>query len=125
MQVATVVVVDDEPPIVGLLCDTLDDAGYTAVSCLFGAKAYPCVLEHLPQLVLLDVQMPGVDGIQVFEQIRSNPLTMAIPVIFLTANSQLVKQRLPDYRARGAALLPKPFDLETLLNLVEQFAKAS
>jgi CheY-like chemotaxis protein len=116
----TIVVVDDEAPIVEVVCDVLSDADITAVGCTHGRDAYPCILEHHPQAVILDVQMPDVDGITLFQQLRADPSTSELPVIFFTANSHMLKQRLPDYRDQGATLLPKPFDLDRLLTEVER-----
>ncbi len=115
-----VIVVDDEPPIVDVVCDVLEDAGIHASSCPYGNQAAACIQSKHPQLVILDVQMPGVDGIELFEQLRADPVTAGLPVIFLTANSLSLNRRLPDYRARGAVLLPKPFQIRRLVEMVIQ-----
>ena len=114
----TVVVVDDEPPIVEVVCEALEEEEITAVACAHGHEAYPCIRRHRPKVVILDVQMPGVDGIEVFQRLRADPATSAIPVIFFTANAQKVLQRIPNYRALGAQLLSKPFDVDKLLDMV-------
>ena len=64
--------------------------------------------------------MPCVDGIEVFQQMRAEPSTANIPVIFFTANSHILKERLPNYQELGATLLPKPFDIAKLIDLVEE-----
>lgn len=115
-----VVVVDDEPAIMEVVCDVLDEANVAPIACLSGAGAFACITRTRPQAVILDVQMPGVDGIEVFQRMRADPATSAIPVIFFTANADKLKQRLPDYDSRGAALLPKPFHVEKLLDLVNK-----
>ncbi len=115
-----VVVVDDEPPIVAVVCDVLHDEGFTTVSCQHGREAFSCILQSRPELVILDIQMPEVDGIQVFRQVRAEPRTQHIPVIFFTANSHILQQRLPNYHELGAELLPKPFDVDSLLELVSK-----
>lgn len=114
-----VVVVDDEPAIVEVVCEVLDDADVDAVACYHGHLAHSCIRDAQPNLVILDVQMPGVDGIEVFRLMREDPLTRAIPVIFFTANADKLKQRLPTYHAMNAELLPKPFNVAKLLDLVE------
>ena len=116
----TVVVVDDEQPIVDIVCEVLDDAGLAAVSCVHGHEAFGCIRRTQPHVVILDVQMPGVDGIQIFRTMRSDPKTSSIPVIFFTANASKLKTWLPEYKQMGAQLLPKPFDLEKLLTMVNQ-----
>lgn len=114
----TVVVVDDEPAIVDVVCDALDDADLETVGCLHGQEAHACIRAIQPKVVILDVQMPGVDGVEVFHSIRADPETQAIPVIFFTANANKLRQRLPNYQRMGAELLPKPFNLDRLLDLV-------
>jgi CheY-like chemotaxis protein len=116
-----VVVVDDEPAIVEMVCDVLEDEEILAIPCPHGPEAYACILEQQPAVVILDLQMPIVDGIEVFRMLRADLRTMNIPVIFLTANAHMLRERLPHYPAMKATLLPKPFNVITLLTLVEQF----
>lgn len=115
----TVVVVDDEPAIVEVVCDALQDVDVDAVRCIHGREANACIRAFQPGLVILDVQMPGVDGVEVFRAMREEPSTRSIPVIFFTANADKLKQRLPNYHALGADLLPKPFNVSRLLDMVE------
>jgi CheY-like chemotaxis protein len=115
----TVVVVDDEPPIVEMVCDLLEDADVEAVPCGYGHGALPCIRTVRPNLVILDVQMPGIDGIDIFQQMRADPETKDTPVIFLTANAHKVYERLPEYHTMNAQLLSKPFTINSLLDLVE------
>ncbi len=114
------VIVVDEPPIVEVVCDVLEDEGFHAVPCEHGPEAFSCIRREQPRLVMLDIQMPQVDGIQVFQLMRTDPVTAATPVIFFTANDHILRQKLPNYRQMGAELLPKPFDLTKLITLVEQ-----
>ncbi len=116
-----VVVVDDEPEILGVVCEVLEDEDIPAVPCEHGTNAICCIYEEQPSLVVLDVQMPGMDGIQIFQHMRAHPQTTATPVIFLTANSQLVSRRIPNYKEMNAELLPKPFDLDRFIELVYRF----
>ena len=120
-QHKVVVVIDDEPPIVAIVCEVLEEEDIRAVACDHGNKALGCIYREQPSLVVLDVQMPGMDGIQIFQHMRIQPLTAATPVIFLTANSHIVSERLPNYREQNAKLLPKPFDIATFLDLVRSF----
>lgn len=114
-----IVVVDDEPAIAEIICAILEDEGLRAVPATAGWDVFPLILRELPEIAILDVQMPLVDGIEIFHQMRANPLTAAIPVIFLTANEHIVPLRVPDYHASKAIVLPKPFDVMTLLALVD------
>src|SRR4051794_27080669 len=115
----TVVVVDDEPAIVEVVCDALEDVDVTTVGCIHGPEAHACIRRERPKLVILDVQMPGVDGVEVFRTMRADPATRSIPVIFFTANTEKLKQRLPEYEGLGATLLPKPFNVMRLLDMVK------
>lgn len=116
----TVVVVDDEAAIVEAVSDLLDEADVAVVPCLGGEAAHACISRVRPDAVILDVQMPCVDGITVFRHLRNDPATRGIPVIFFTANADKLRQHLPDYHALGAELLPKPFHVDALLALVRR-----
>lgn len=113
-----VVIVDDEPVLVELVVATLADASIEAVACSSGRSALECIRSKLPSVVILDVQMPEVDGIQLFQELRADPVMQRKPVIFLTANGHILSRRLPDYRSRGAILVSKPFRLRVLLQAV-------
>ena len=116
----TIIVVDDEQPIVDMVCEALVDADMAAVGCTRAAEAFWCIRHYRPQLVILDIQMPGVDGIQLLEQLRDDPQTAGLPVIFFTANRHQLEARLPHYRELGAWLLPKPFHIDALFALVRE-----
>ena len=119
-RAATVLIVEDEPAIAEVVRDVLEDAAISAEACPLGWQAHLCIRRQQPKVIILDVQMPNVDGITLFYSIRNDPKTQDIPVIFLTANPQKVRQELPNYEAMGATLIPKPFDLDTLLEQVKQ-----
>ena len=80
-----VLVVDDESDIRELLIDELTDAGYQTIQAEDGAAALDMVSSHRPDIVLLDMMMPELDGLQVLNVLRSNPETANLPVIFVTA----------------------------------------
>ena len=113
-----VVVVVDEPSIVELVHDLLADEGIPTASCPPGRDVQACIRAQQPQLVMLDVRMPEIDGIDVFRQLRADPATRTIPVICFAANAAEVAHQLPDYQAQGASLLPKPFNVVELIDAV-------
>ena len=82
---ATVLVVDDEWDIRELLSDIISDLGLRVIQAGNGEVALKCAQTDLPDLILLDVWMPGFDGFQVLEKLRENPKTRHIPVVLLTA----------------------------------------
>ncbi len=115
-----VVVVDDEPEIVSFILEVLQDEEIPAASCGFGATALSCVRTRLPKVILLDIQMPGLDGIEIFKRLKSDPRTTGMFVIFVTANADRLTTWFPNYAEQGAALLRKPFDVDDLVDLVKQ-----
>jgi len=80
-----VLVAEDEFRIREVLVDTLLDAGYDVIDAANGIEAIQKAKEYVPDIVLLDVMMPELDGFQVMEQMKANPETETIPVILLTA----------------------------------------
>ena len=112
----TLLVVDDDPDIADVLAAILADEGY-AVATGSDGRVLETALADPPDLVLLDFQMPVMDGVEVCQRLRQDPRTRDIPVIFLTATPEpLVRRRLGDCRYDG--LIPKPCDLDELLDTV-------
>ena len=121
----SVVVVDDDPDIVDLVVDVLADVGITAMGCTNASEAFWFIGRTHPKVIILDVQMPGVDGLQLFRQLREDPSLAETAVLFLTANSQLVDQALPDYTGRGATLIGKPFRVHELVDQITKMLAES
>ena len=113
-----VVVVDDDPDIVDLVVDVLTDVGITVQGCTNASEAFWFIGRYLPKLIILDVQMPGVDGIQLFRQLREDASLANTAVLFLTANRELVDRALPDYTGHGATLIAKPFQAQDLVDQI-------
>lgn len=114
-----VVVVDDEPQVVALILETLADEQIPAESCGYGYAAFTCLRAKLPEVVLLDIQMPGLDGIEIFSRLKSDPETAGIYIIFVTANAPRLEHWFPNYQHLGATVLRKPFDLDELVDVVK------
>jgi len=119
-QQAAVVVVDDESVLVDVVCEMLADAGIIAEGCSSGQQAVESIRTMRPQFIILDLQMPQVDGVTIFRQLRADPETAAIPVIFFTANLDGLRAHIPNYQEQGALVLSKPFREEELLAVVER-----
>ncbi len=109
-----VIVVDDEPAIVAVVQEALEDVHIAAEGCTLGWTAHACIRAKHPKVVILDVAMPGVNGIELFHLLRADPETRDIPVIFSTAYPTRLRTELPNLETMGAELLPKPFDIYDL-----------
>ncbi len=107
MDQKTVMVVDDEPSIVHLLADVLEEEGYVVRRCFDGRAALNTVKRDPPDLVVSDVMMPGLDGIAVAVAIQEQ----GIPVILMSAVT--LHRAVP-----GVPFIPKPFDLDNVLDTV-------
>lgn len=108
-----ILIIDDEPEICKMVTGYLFDAGYAASYALNGPDGLAMIKKDLPSLLLLDIGMPGMDGIEVMRQIHA--LYPSLPVVVLTGNrdTETVK-KIASLGARE--YLTKPIHLETLLN---------
>ena len=79
-----VLVVDDVPDNLSVLHDALDESGYTVLVATSGELALQRALQALPDIVLLDAMMPGLDGFEVARRLKAQPETAHIPIIFMT-----------------------------------------
>ena len=115
----TVLVVDDEPSVRRLVTATLAGGNYVIVEARDGNEALQLARQHRPDMILLDVSMPGVDGIDVCRQIKADSALRNATIVILTAQAHAdVRQRAT---AVGAdVFLTKPFSPLQLLGLVEQ-----
>ena len=104
-----VLVVDDLAPNVKLLSAKLSNEYFDVVTAFNGASALEKIREQAPDLVLLDVMMPGMDGFEVCQRIKSDPATMHIPVVMVTALSD-VSDRIRGLEAGADDFLTKPIN---------------
>jgi two-component system response regulator MprA len=116
---ACVLVVDDDPDIVDVLSLILESRGYRVLSARDGHRALQLLKgPDRPQLVLLDLMMPGMDGWQFFAEQRADPELARVPVVLLTGNAQ----GQGELEGLGAAgYLRKPVELQTLLETVKRY----
>lgn len=110
MTVKRILIVDDEERIREVVRACLVKlAKWDAIGAASGAEAIQTAIAEQPDAILLDVSMPGMDGLETLQQLQANPQTQAIPVIFLTAKVQPAEQAA--YQRSGVAgLIVKPFD---------------
>lgn len=115
----TVLIVDDEPCIAGLLAELLDSAGYRALTAGNGQVALTIVRVVHPELVISDCMMPELDGVGLAKAMRAQPATRDIPVVLMSSTR-------PEMSTLGEIpFLEKPFDLDHVLDLVELYAAAT
>jgi two-component system, OmpR family, alkaline phosphatase synthesis response regulator PhoP len=81
----TILIVDDEQDILSLLEVELSSEGYRIIQAMEGREAVQKAREHLPDLIVMDIMMPEMDGAEAVRVLKENPVTRNIPVIFLTA----------------------------------------
>lgn len=113
-QGGDILVVDDNPANLRLLTDTLSQRGYGVRVAASGAQTLKTVALSSPELILLDIRMPGMDGFEVCERLKQDPATRGIPVIFLSALSDL-EDKARAFALGGADYVTKPFQAEEVL----------
>jgi DNA-binding NarL/FixJ family response regulator len=111
-------VVDDDPSLLLAVSETLRAEGYDVVTARRGAEAMVRVAESLPDLIISDIRMPGMDGYALARNLRSAARTRLIPIIFLTARDE-VADRIAGFRTGVDAYLTKPFESEELAAVVK------
>lgn len=116
-----ILVVDDLPANVRLLEAVLEPAGFSVSSASSGPEALDLVASELPDLVLLDVQMAGMNGYEVCRRIRENEATELIPVVMVTSHDS--EARIDGIRAGADDFVTKPFDHQELLLRVRSLVR--
>jgi DNA-binding response OmpR family regulator len=114
-----VLIVDDEKALrVGLsLC--LRNAGFETMEAADGEEVLRLVDEYQPALIILDVMMHGISGLEVCRKLRNNPRTEGIKIVFLSAKGQL-KERAEGMEAGGDYYITKPFNYRELIKVVKE-----
>ena len=113
-----ILVVDDDKDITGFLATSLRVEGFDVTVAHDGATALELVRQQEPDLVVLDLMMPDVDGMEVTRRLRADPMTSTLPIIILTAKGQ-TPDKVVGLRAGADDYLVKPFDTLELLARIE------
>lgn len=114
-----VLIVDDEPNIVIALEFLLQQEGYLVAKAYHGAGALETVQSFLPDIVVLDVMMPGMDGFEVARRMRNMPELDNVKIIFLTAKGTQ-RDKEAGYAVGAEYYMVKPFDNEVFVNTVNE-----
>ena len=109
-----VMIVDDDRHLLTTITDFLRFEGYEVLAASDGKQALSLLRKNRPDVILLDVMMPGMDGGDVAQAIRANPVLKGIPIIFTTAVVSKSEERTHDGNIGGESFLAKPFRLDEL-----------
>ncbi|MCB0209636.1 MAG: response regulator [Anaerolineae bacterium] len=113
-----ILVVDDAPANIKLISDMLSPTGYTVMTETSGRQALDDARHNVPDLILLDIMMPGMDGYEVCRQLKSHEHTRDIPVIFMSALTQ-TNDKLKGFEAGGVDYLTRPFKQKEVVARIE------
>jgi CheY-like chemotaxis protein len=119
MSKKVIIAVDDEPDILALVCFCLKSSGdFEVLKAKNGEEAITLAIAHQPALIIMDVRMPGMGGIEACRRLKANTATASIPVIFLSAWHSEERAAL---EAGGMAFLLKPFNPDELIATVQKY----
>lgn len=114
-----ILIVEDNPKNLKLVRDTLQVKGYQTIEAGTGEQGVQLAREHHPALILMDIQLPGISGVDAFRQLRGDPATRSIPVIAVTA-SVMAQERQKVMAAGFDGFQGKPISVRELLTTIRQ-----
>ena len=115
--------IEDEPDMIELVRLILERKGFDFRGAEGGKQGLEMIRQERPDLVLLDLMMPGVDGWEVYRQLKADPELRKIPVIVVTAKAQSIDKVLGLHIARVDAYVTKPFGSQELLETIHRVLK--
>jgi two-component system, OmpR family, response regulator VicR len=121
----TILCIEDEPEMIDLMRIILERKGFRVIGAVGGQQGLQALEEQTPDLILLDLMMPDVDGWEVFRQVRASPRLRDAPVIVVTAKAQSIDKVLGLHIAKVNDYITKPFGPQELLAAVERVLRAS
>jgi len=119
-----VLVVDDDEPIVDMLGYNLRSNGYAVKTALDGTSAIKIAKEFLPDLILLDIMMPGIDGVETCRRLRANPLLSGTIIIFLTARAEEYSE-VAGFEVGADDYITKPIKPKALMSRIKAIFRRS
>lgn len=116
--------IEDEPEMIELMRLVLEREGFDVTGAVGGEQGLKAMRQTKPDLILLDLMMPGIDGWEVYRQMRADKELMDIPVVIVTAKAQSIDKVLGLQVAKVADYITKPFGPKDLINSIAKvFAK--
>ena len=115
-----IVCIEDEPEMIDLVKLILSRKGFQVVGAMGGREGLEAIQREKPDLVLLDIMMPDMDGWEVYQRMKADDTTKAIPVIMVTAKAQSIDKVLGLHIAKVDDYITKPFGPQVLLESVEK-----
>ena len=112
-----ILIVEDNPKNLKLVRDTLQVKGYQTIETETGEEGVRLARERRPALILMDIQLPGINGDEALRQLRADPMTSAVPVIVVTANDSL-NNAIASIKVGAFHFISKPYVPDELLNMV-------
>jgi DNA-binding response OmpR family regulator len=110
---STILVVDDDVDVSTTVKKSLNKAGYQVTCATSGQAALQVLSSVRPDLILLDIALPELDGIELCRQLRLNPITASLPILFLTVSGDM-QSKTAAFNAGADDYMVKPFDLQEL-----------
>ena len=122
--IKSILCIEDEPEMIDLIRLILGRRGFEVKGATSGADGLKMIREEQPDLILLDLMMPAMDGWEVYQQIKADERTKGIPVIVVTAKAQSIDRVLGLHIAKVDDYIAKPFSPQELMNSVEKVIKS-
>jgi len=116
----SILCIEDEPEMIDLIRLILGRKGFEVLGASGGSEGLELIRKKMPDLVLLDLMMPDMDGWEVYQQMKANEKTRDIPVIVVTAKAQSIDKVLGIHIAKVDDYIAKPFSPQELLTSVEK-----
>lgn len=114
-----ILLVEDEPHILKLVAFILENNGYEVIEAFVGAEGIEKARDEKPDLIILDVMMPGLDGFEVAKMLTSDPKTKHIPILMLSSKAQF-EDKMKGIDSGAMDYITKPFEKEELLQKVKE-----
>jgi two-component system alkaline phosphatase synthesis response regulator PhoP len=115
-----ILIIDDEPDLLETVCSSLEENGYSVTTASNGEEGFKKAGEERPELILLDIMMPKMDGYELLDKFKRTRGLWDIPVVMVTAKSES-RSILRSQELRASDYLIKPFDANKLLSMVRRY----